>query len=65
MTKFEFIQEAALRLISVGAGDKGFYGLIPAVLTDPGMNQHTIGEYISGWAAEIADEVWKQYPRVK
>lgn len=63
MTKFEFIQEAALRLISVGAGDNGFYGLIPAVLTDPGTNQLTIGEYISGFAAEIADEVWKLEPK--
>ena len=59
MTKFEFIQEAALRLISVGASKEGFYGLMPTVTLGPDMNPNSIGEYISGWAKEIADEVWK------
>lgn len=59
MTKFEFIQEAALRLISLGASDKGFYGLMPVITPQAVMEQHSIGEYISGWAKEIADEVWK------
>lgn len=53
MTKFEFIQEAALRLISVGACEVEVHG-------QPGQS---VEQWVSGMAAAIADEVWKHGPQ--
>ncbi len=61
MTKFEFIQEAALRLISVSTSKNGLYGIIPTLRPQ----NWSVTEWIGRMAESIADEVWKYEPHIE